>query len=107
MASISRLICARLKILVPLLWIVVALGCRQAEQIQTYAVPKEPKVSPVAADSTKVGEPTDRMLAAILPVGNEAWFFKLVGPIANVGKHEKEINGFFADLRVDADGKAI
>jgi len=72
---------------------VIALGCRKAEQIQTYTVPKEVKAVPVAA--SKSGEPTDRMLAAILPAGEQAWFFKAVGPIAEIDKHEKEITDFF------------
>jgi hypothetical protein len=58
------------------------MGCHSREQIQTYTVPKEPKAVAVAdATDVKPGEPTDRMLAAILPAGGEAWFFKAVGQI--------------------------
>ena len=46
------------------------------------------------------------MLAAILPAGGQAWFFKAVGPIADIDKHEKEINDFFAALTLAADGRA-
>ena len=46
------------------------------------------------------------MLAAILPANREAWFFKVVGPIADVDKHEKEINEFFAGLSLADDGRA-
>jgi len=87
--------------------LIYALGCQKAEQIQTHIVPKEAKVAAVAdATETKPGEPTDRMLAAILPVGGQAWFFKAVGPIAEIDKHEKEINDFFATLTLAADGRA-
>jgi hypothetical protein len=87
--------------------ILCALGCGKAEQIQTYTVPKEPKFTPVAeVTDVKPGEPTDRMLAAILPSGEQAWFFKAVGPIAEIDKHEKEINDFFTALTIVADGKA-
>jgi hypothetical protein len=87
---------------------VFAPGCRKAEQIQTYTVPMEPKAAAVAdATDTKPGEPTDRMLAAILPANGQAWFFKAVGPIADIDKHEKEINDFFAALTLAADGRAI
>ena len=80
---------------------------RPSEQIQTYTVPKEPKVTAVAdATDAQPGEPTDRMLAAILPSGEQAWFFKAVGPIAEIDKHEKEINEFFANLTLAADGRA-
>lgn len=87
--------------------LVCALGCGKTEQIQTYTVPKEPKV--VAAADTpnaKPGEPTDRMLAAILPASGQAWFFKAVGPIADIDKHEKEINDFFTTLTLATDGRA-
>ena len=87
--------------------LVPALGCGKAEQIQTYTVPKEPKAAAVAnATDTKPGEPTDRMLAAILPANGQAWFFKAVGPIADVNKHEKELNDFFSNLTLAADGRA-
>jgi hypothetical protein len=85
----------------------VSLGCRQSEQIQSYNVPKETKVAVATnASNAKPGEPTDRMLAAILPANGQAWFFKIVGPIAQVAKHEKEINEFFAGLTLEADGRA-
>ena len=86
-------------------------GCGKPAQIQTYTVPKEPQ-PPVAATpgapATKApsGEPTDRMLAAILPSGQQAWFFKAVGPIADIDKNEKAINDFFKALTIGADGRA-
>lgn len=90
-------------------------GCGESEQIRTYTVPKEAKVEvastpPAAAPTADVsaadaGEPTDRMLTAILPVDGQAWFFKVVGPIGVIEKHEKELNDFFATLGVAADGK--
>jgi hypothetical protein len=87
--------------------LIFALGCGKAEQIQTYTVPKEPKPAAIAdATDTKPGEPTDRMLAAILPAGGQAWFFKAVGPIADIDKHEKEIKDFFSKLTLAADGRA-
>jgi hypothetical protein len=46
------------------------------------------------------------MLAAILPSGDQAWFFKAVGPIAEIDKHEKEINDVFAGLTLGTDGRA-
>src|SRR3954471_15788892 len=81
-------------------------GCEPAEQIHSYTVPKETKVAAPATSEQKPGEPTDRMLAAILPSGNQAWFFKTVGPIAEIDKHEKEIKDFFTALTLDQDGKA-
>src|SRR3954453_12121054 len=81
-------------------------GCEPAEQIHSYTVPKETKVAAPATSEQKPGEPTDRMLAAILPSGDQAWFFKAVGPIPEIDKHEIEIKEFFTGLTVDQDGKA-
>jgi hypothetical protein len=39
------------------------------------------------------------MLAAILPDGQRAWFFKVVGPIATIDPLEKPITDFFATIR--------
>ncbi|HVT27700.1 MAG TPA: hypothetical protein VHE81_06750 [Lacipirellulaceae bacterium] len=85
----------------------VTAGCGQADHIETYPVPKETKPAPVAdASHAKAGEPTDRMLAAVLPTGGQAWFFKVVGPIAEVDKQEKAINDFFSHLSLGDDGHA-
>lgn len=85
-------------------------GCYKTEPIRSYSAPKESapvadQAAAPAAPAAAPGEPTDRMLAAILPVASQAYFFKVVGPIAAVDKHEKEINDFFADIRVGDDGK--
>ncbi|HEY3394180.1 MAG TPA: hypothetical protein VGK58_15815 [Lacipirellulaceae bacterium] len=52
------------------------------------------------AGSERSGEPTDRMLVAIVPVGNRAHFFKVVGPAAVVEKTKEEVTKFFSDLKV-------
>ena len=46
------------------------------------------------------------MLTAILPAGGQACFFKVVGPVAEIDKREKEFNDFFAGIRIGDDGKA-
>jgi hypothetical protein len=93
----------------------IASGCGESEQIRTYNVPKEPKVEVAAAPASPApvetvpaatpGEPTDRMLTAVVPVDGQAWFFKVVGPVAVIEKHEKQLNDFFATIGVAADGK--
>jgi hypothetical protein len=72
-------------------------GCRPSEQIETYTVPvlRQPASKPAAVDA---GEATDRMLAAILPNGDRAWFFKVVGPIAAVDPKAEAIQDFFATV---------
>jgi hypothetical protein len=83
----------------------VVAGCEKPEQIQTYNVPKEP-AAPVAkaTPAAPTGEATDRMLAAIVPIGVQAYFFKVVGPLAAIQTNEKAINDFFEAIRV-ADGR--
>ncbi len=83
-----------------------AIGCRPAEQITAYTVPKEtvPKetvqrVVPAAAESL---ETSDRMLAAVLPDGERAWFFKVNGPVAEIDSRAEQIGEFLASVRLAA-----
>ena len=108
----------------PILAVLLATGCGSREPIQSYDVPKEKVAEPPAVasaepaetaepaevgepavDPAEVGEPTHRMLAAILPVGNRAWFFKVVGPVAAVEKRAEEIDKFFAGIRPGENGR--
>jgi hypothetical protein len=83
-------------------------GCGEKAQIRSYTVAKE--VAPSAPTSSSPlaapGQATDRMLSAILPSGGQAWFFKVVGPIAEVDKHADEITKFFSSIRLDESGRA-
>jgi hypothetical protein len=83
------------------------IGCGSRDQITTSNVPKETKTPPptgtTQATPATIGEPTHRMLTAILPAGNQAWFFKVVGPLDAVEKQEAEINKFFASI-IAGDG---
>jgi len=86
------------------MFVVLISACRPAESIETYTVPAE-KPGPRAASTepaepTPQGEPTDRMLAAILPVGEKAWFLKVVGPVAQIDPRAEEIAQFFASLQL-------
>ncbi|MEN1679395.1 MAG: hypothetical protein AAGJ46_07360 [Planctomycetota bacterium] len=75
-----------------------ALGCRE-DAIRTYTVP------PLAAGTDEAGG-EDRMLAAIVPGGGQAWFFKLVGPADEVETVSGKVGELFASITVDdADGK--
>ena len=78
----------------------MTIGCQPAEQIHTYNVPKE-TVSHVAAASPSA-EPTDRMLAAVLPDGNKAWFFKIVTPLTEINERADKVTEFFASVRIAA-----
>ena len=86
------------------LWAAMALvsgGCRPEAAIRTYTVPKEsPPLTLASAEST------DRMLAAVLPDGERAWFFKVVGPQAAIDAQAETIESFFASVR-RAAGKPL
>jgi hypothetical protein len=83
-----------------LLLIVAEGGCQKSGEIAHYRVPKEQEVS-IAMDAADAGATngsagnseaadnaaTDRMLAAIVPHGETAWFFKLSGPADSVSKY--------------------
>jgi hypothetical protein len=94
-----------------------ATGCDSKEAIRHYtaARPTEttataaadnatPAAQNTAADAINSGEATDRMLVAIVPIDNQAHFFKVVGPISAVEKRKDEITEFFANLKV-VDGR--
>ncbi len=87
----------RLLLLFVALTAVAAIGCQKADEIAHYRVPKEQEVSLPSdapetaasespAENTAADAKTDRMLAAIVPHGDTAWFFKLSGPVEAVGK---------------------
>ncbi len=107
-----------MKFRIPCLTVLVAsgvwIGCRPAEEIQSYPVAKEvlPRkaVSPgstaeVAPATTSAGA-SDRMLAAVLPEGDRAWYFKVTGPVDEVDAKLGEISAFFESIR-PATGKAL
>ncbi len=80
---------------------VLAIGCRPAEPIHTYDAPKE--TGPLVMPDAAVAEPTDRMLAAILPDGEKAWFFKAVASLADINQRADQLTEFFANVRLAAE----
>jgi hypothetical protein len=87
-----------------------AFGCEAKEEIRSYTVARPTQTAPTAASENSEAptehsrEATDRMLVAILPVGDRAHFFKVVGPAAVVEKRKDELTKFFANLKV-VDGR--
>jgi hypothetical protein len=80
-------------------------GCETKEEIRTYRVEKEKKPQPPVAASTPTNEiegKTDRMLGAIIPAGEQSWFFKVTGPGAIVDKNAAKINEFFQTIELSA-----
>ena len=91
-------------------WLVAAGGCEKSEQIARYRVDKPVPFEPSrAADPQRgqgpVGEPTDRTLAAIVPLAGQGWFFKLTGRKDAVAANAEAFTNFLKSLRFTAEGK--
>lgn len=75
------------------LWLLPNLGCHKEERITHYTVARLPEAN-VAADKAGTAGPDgaaskeERMLAAMLPHGNQNWFFKVTGPADALGKDQ-------------------
>ncbi|MEX2114935.1 MAG: hypothetical protein WD845_17210 [Pirellulales bacterium] len=87
----------------------LAAGCGKSEQIERYTVAKpEPiklSADPAAAAEQPPGEPTDRTLAAIVPHGEQGWFFKITGPKDAVAAQSDAFTTFVKSLRFTPEGK--
>jgi hypothetical protein len=70
---------------------VFLIGC-QEDEIRHYQVPKPE--TPTPADQAKV-----RLLAAIIPQGDNTWFFKLAGPAQQVEEHADAFQRFVQSVR--------
>lgn len=75
----------------------LCLGCKPQGEISTYTVERTrpPREAIVAKD---VAADFDRMLTAMLPVGDQVYFFKLVGKSAAIDRHRSEFEAFLADV---------
>jgi hypothetical protein len=78
----------------------LVLGCQPDEQIHRYQVPKETQKEEPSGAPGKV-----RLLAAILPHGEDTWFFKLVGPTPEVTATEPTFDRFIQSIRFPEHGK--
>lgn len=93
--------------LAALLAIGLTAGCRPEREIRTYRIAKpqssnEESPDPAAAKPIeRSGEPTDRMLGAILPGPDQAWFFKAVGPRAAIDSVAGAIKEFLGTIRFE------
>jgi hypothetical protein len=75
-------------LLLPLVLLPLA-GC-QNDEIRTYTVPRA---------APEAGEHKVRLLGAIFEDGPNQWFFKLLGPTADIDKHASDFDHFVESLR--------
>lgn len=90
------------------LGLAVSSGCRDKDEIRTYRVAASaeptPRQQPSApAPAKPAGDPTDRMLGAIVPGPQQAWFFKAVGPNAALDAAAGSIKAFLASVTLEDD----
>jgi hypothetical protein len=88
----------------------IALGCGPAETITQYTIPKPESIQLAAPDSTKaksaVARP-ERMLGAIVPHGDQTWFFKVSGEPDRVHEQADEFAEFLLSLKFTPQGTPI
>ncbi len=78
----------------------LAFGCRPEEQIVHYRAPKS--IPPAAPAPPAQGKP-EGMLAAIVPHGSQAWFFKLTGPVDAIVAKAEPFHKFMESVRFADD----
>lgn len=83
-------------------------GCNRVEPIEHYQVVKEDALGRLMGDSTSEAndsKPTDRIVAAVIPRGEQAWVFRLIGPVEPVGKQLEPFKALVRSIRFESDGK--
>ncbi len=85
------------------------LGCADSERIEHYTVNKPPPIATPKTDQAvpaqPTGEPKDRTLAAIIPHGEQGWFFKLTGPKDPVAANTELFTKLLQSVHFSAEGK--
>jgi hypothetical protein len=76
-------------------------GCGPSEEVRSYTVPKsnDPAAAPAA------GQGDYRILGAMFPADEPAWFFKLTGKADALAAHEAAFDKFLASVKFP-DGPA-
>ena len=81
---VSHRRCHPIRFPVLVLLIPLVAGCQPTDEIQRHEVPKRDAIQLAVSDDDvpqEVGEPTDRVLGAMVMQGDRAWFFKGVGKL--------------------------
>lgn len=78
-----------------LLVLLACAGCRNEDPIVTYTIPT---TMPAQLQAGK-----ERMLAAMVPRGDNIWFFKITGPEAAIERVEQPFKQFVTDIEFEDD----
>ena len=73
-------------------------ACQPNEEIITYPTERTSPPRP-PFNKAEVANQLDHTLAAMLPVGDTVWFFKLVGPAEAVGRQRGKFNEFVSSVQ--------
>src|SRR5436190_16068619 len=94
------------------LWLVAgclaagAIGCKPAEQITKYSVPKPELIDPtLTAAAAEPAPQAVQMLGVIVPTGEQSWFFKLTGDPAVVEPAHTAFVDFVKSVKFSAAGE--
>lgn len=79
--------------------VVAIVGCNQADPIVQYSIPTE---IPAVLRPGK-----ERMLAAMMPKGDEVWFYKVTGPEEAIGSVESEFRDHLQQLEFGDRGPKL
>jgi hypothetical protein len=80
-------------------------GCSEPETISTYETPRsEQRLAKL--DPAELRQTLDHIFTAIVPAGEQAWFFKLVVPEKIADELRQPFKDFLATLKID-DGGAL
>jgi len=88
--------------LVACLPLLLILGCKPKDEVRVYTVPRasEPRKS---LDAEVVASRLDHTLAAMVPQGERAWFFKLAGPAKAIDRHRETFFDFLSTVTLAED----
>ena len=90
-------------------------GCQKQEQIETYFVEsskpvsqpedsiEQPKTPPLATPAADRGEPTHRMVAAVIRSDDQAWFVKAVASVKQIKQAEDKLLPFLESITLESD----
>ena len=87
-------------IAVSLISMTLGSGCREADQITRYRVPKQNSTSISRTTTT-----TQEMLVAATEKGGEVYFFKLVGPSSRIAPVRSEVKQFLQTVEFSSEGQ--
>lgn len=89
-----------------LLWpavVAALLGCSEPEAISKYETPRMDERL-TALDPDELRASLDHMFTAVVPAGDQAWFFKLVVPGKSAEEFRGQFKEFVATVKVDDSG---